>query len=211
MISTDISSESTTIRIVATCGPECSLHTYSMDQGVAAVVAGIVGMVGALGGAVAGGYAAVRGARIGAENAAEVTRQQVKDQAAATHAQWLTDLRREKYSALVRTSVAFAMQIGPLVSFESRRDDPSSQLNEVRRSYFDQLYEARFLAGRELQQAIDQAADLAENVGHEPYDNPGERTDYRHRLHRQGFERARAIEDAARAELGLPPSERTRR
>ncbi|MFD3495396.1 hypothetical protein ACFWWB_33300 [Streptomyces sp. NPDC058690] len=181
-----------------------------MDQGVAALVAGIVGMIGALGGAIAGGYAAVRGARIGARNAAEVTRQQVKDQAAANHAQWLTDLRRAKYSALVRTSVDFAMRIGPLISFESRRDDPSSQLNEVRRTYFDQLYEARFLAGRELQRAIDQAADLAENVGHEPYEDPSERMEYRRGLYREAFDRARAIEDAARAELGLPPRERTR-
>ncbi|TLS42823.1 hypothetical protein FE633_28795 [Streptomyces montanus] len=167
-------------------------------------------MIGALGGATAGGYAAVRGARIGAENAAEVTRQQVKDQAAANHAQWLTDLRREKYSTLVRTSVDFAMQIGPLISFESRRDDPDSQLNQVRRTYFDQLYEARFLAGRELQTAIDQAADLAENVGHEPYDDRGERMEYRHRLYGEAFACARAIEEAARAELGLPPRERTR-
>ncbi|MFD9425274.1 MULTISPECIES: hypothetical protein [unclassified Streptomyces] len=179
-----------------------------MDQGVAAFVAGIVGMAGALGGAAAGGYAAVRGARIAAESAAAATRRQVQEQAAAEHAHWLTDLRREKYSTLVRTSGNFVVHIVPLVTFGQRRDDPDSPLNNACDAYRDQLHEARFLADRALQAAIDDAMELVGNVGHEPYDSETERVAFRHQLVAQAIECGRAIEDAARAELGLPARER---
>lgn len=77
-----------------------------MDQGIAALVAGVTGMVGALGGAVAGGVAAVRGARIGAERTAEATRQQVQDQAAAEHGHWLREQRRDAYASFITATQA---------------------------------------------------------------------------------------------------------
>ncbi|MBW8088511.1 hypothetical protein IGW14_10805 [Streptomyces hygroscopicus subsp. hygroscopicus] len=77
-----------------------------MDQGIAALIAGIAGMVGALGGAVAGGVAAVRGARIGAERTAQATRQQVHDQAVAEHGHWLREQRRDAYASFITAAQA---------------------------------------------------------------------------------------------------------
>ncbi|TLQ43423.1 hypothetical protein [Streptomyces marianii] len=68
---------------------------------MAAFIAGMAGMVGALGGALVGGVAAVRGARIGAEKAAEAVRQQVQDQASVDHDHWLRQQRLEAYTMLL--------------------------------------------------------------------------------------------------------------
>ncbi|MEU2606607.1 hypothetical protein [Streptomyces albus] len=65
-----------------------------MDEGVAAVVAGLAGFAGAI----AGGMAAIRGARIGAETSARALRQQVQDQADSEHARWLREQRRQGYN-----------------------------------------------------------------------------------------------------------------
>jgi hypothetical protein len=72
-----------------------------MDQGMAALIAGLAGTVGALGGAFIGALAAVRGARIGAERAAETARQQVQDQASVDHEHWLRQQRVEAYTAFL--------------------------------------------------------------------------------------------------------------
>ncbi|MFF9025159.1 hypothetical protein [Streptomyces eurythermus] len=72
-----------------------------MDQGMAALIAGLAGTAGALGGALVGGVAAVRGARIGAEKAAEAARQQVQDQALADHNHWLRQQRLEAYTTFL--------------------------------------------------------------------------------------------------------------
>ncbi|MGI5427933.1 hypothetical protein [Streptomyces sp. CA-179760] len=77
-----------------------------MDQGVAALIAGLAGMAGALGGAVAGAVGAVRGAKVGAEKTAEATRQQVKDQALAEHGHWLREQRQAAYSAFIAANQA---------------------------------------------------------------------------------------------------------
>ncbi|WP_158761681.1 hypothetical protein [Streptomyces sp. NRRL S-146] len=69
-----------------------------MDEGTAALIAGLAGTVGAVAGAVVGAVAAVRGARIGAEKAAETARQQVQDQASIDHEHWLRQQRIEAYS-----------------------------------------------------------------------------------------------------------------
>ncbi|MEU6301690.1 hypothetical protein [Streptomyces chartreusis] len=89
-----------------------------MDQGLAAVVAGVVGMVGALGGSIAGGIGAVRGARIGAERTASALLQQTQDQADIEHRHWAREQRRlactqimDLYSASNR---ARAMCVGAL-------------------------------------------------------------------------------------------------
>lgn len=49
--------------------------------------------------------------------------------------------------------------------------------------------------------------ELVGNVGHEPYDSETERVAFRHQLIAQAIESGRAIEDTARAELGLPARE----
>ncbi|WP_158727313.1 hypothetical protein [Streptomyces sp. NRRL S-31] len=69
-------------------------HDGSMDQGVAAVVAGLAGTMGALAGAMAG----VRGARLGALKAVEAARLQVEDQAQAEHRHWVREQRRQAYT-----------------------------------------------------------------------------------------------------------------
>lgn len=72
-----------------------------MDQGMAAVVAGVVGMVGALIGAIAGARAAVRGAQIGGAKAVEAAQLQVDGQAAAGHVQWVRGQRQQAYAKLL--------------------------------------------------------------------------------------------------------------
>ncbi|MFJ6433896.1 hypothetical protein [Streptomyces sp. NPDC091416] len=106
-------------------------YVFHMDQGVAALVAGIVGMVGALGGAVAGGVAAVRGARIGAEKTGEATRQAVQDQAAAEHGHWLREQRRDAYASFITATQAVtdaskavtSMQHDELIAFNASVQD----------------------------------------------------------------------------------------
>ncbi|MER5989334.1 hypothetical protein [Streptomyces sp. NPDC001787] len=68
-----------------------------MDQGWAAVIAGVVGLVSGVGGAVVGGVAAVRGARLGAETNADAVRGQVVAQAANEHAHWVRQERQKAY------------------------------------------------------------------------------------------------------------------
>ncbi|MEU6509358.1 hypothetical protein [Streptomyces sp. NPDC046942] len=107
----------------------------SMDQGMAAVVAGLAGMVGALGGAVAGGLAAVRGARLGAETSARALRQQVQDQAATEHAHWLREQRRVAYAAYIAAA-------------QSARERAFDALDTPDDTVTDAIYEAVFqLAG----------------------------------------------------------------
>lgn len=70
-----------------------------MDQGWAAIWAGIAALVGA---GVGGGFA-VWGAAIGGRKAVEAARQQVKDQAVTEHGHWLREQRQEAYLAFLRT------------------------------------------------------------------------------------------------------------
>lgn len=90
-----------------------------MDQGIAALIAGIAGTAGALGGAVAGAIGAVRGARAGAETTAEATRQQVRDQAAVEHSHWLRQQRQAAYSAFIAAS-----QVAQRAAEAAMRDAP---------------------------------------------------------------------------------------
>lgn len=77
-----------------------------MDQGVAALIAGLVGMAGAIVGALVGGKWAVRGARIGGEKAVEAARLQVLGQASAGQLQWVRDRRHQAYANLIDAQVA---------------------------------------------------------------------------------------------------------
>lgn len=89
-----------------------------MDQGLAALIAGVAGTVGALGGAIAGGVGAVRGARIGAEKTADALHKQTQDQAEIEHRHWAREQRRlacsnamEAHSALTWAMVQCAMPL----------------------------------------------------------------------------------------------------
>ncbi|MFI6288360.1 hypothetical protein ACIBCM_27040 [Streptomyces sp. NPDC051018] len=75
----------------------------TMDQGVAALIAGLAGTIGALGGGLIAGTAAIRGAR----TAGEAVRQQVRDQAVVEHRQWLRGQRQQAYAGAVRAVEAF--------------------------------------------------------------------------------------------------------
>ncbi|MGC9538051.1 hypothetical protein [Streptomyces sp. UG1] len=97
----------------------------SMDEGTAALIAGLAGLVGALGGAIVGAVAAVRGARIGAEQAAETARQQVRDQASVDHDHWLRQQRLEAYTR-----------------FLAGYDDCTKVMQRIRRQILDMSAEA---------------------------------------------------------------------
>ncbi|MEU4893507.1 hypothetical protein AB0B12_35405 [Streptomyces sp. NPDC044780] len=78
-----------------------------MDQGIAAVAAGIAGLLGAG----IGGLAAAYGARIGAQNTIEAARTQVDRQATAEHLHWIREQRRQAYSAIMEAHLAVSMTI----------------------------------------------------------------------------------------------------
>lgn len=89
-----------------------------MDQGLAALIAGIAGAAGGLGGAIAGGLAAARGASIGAEKTATALLRQTQDQGEIEHQHWAREQRRlactevmQLYSGVV---VAAATMLGSL-------------------------------------------------------------------------------------------------
>jgi hypothetical protein len=87
-------------------GTRASDRFERVDQGWAAVIAGIAGLVGVVVGALAGGHAAVRGARIGAEVNAAAVRAQVRDQAALAQQQWV---RQERQKACLQVMDVYAV------------------------------------------------------------------------------------------------------
>lgn len=131
-----------------------------MDQGIAALVAGLTGMVGALGGAVAGGVAAVRGARIGAEKAFEAGRQQVQDQAAVELSHWLREQRREAYVSFIReiqvvidaAKAVTTMEHDQLMNFNRSIEDLKVAGNSITLMGPQEMIEA---AGRVIGSAIE--------------------------------------------------------
>lgn len=68
-----------------------------MDQGWAAVMAGVAGLLGAG----VGGYFAMRGAQAGARTTAEAIAEQVERQAANEHAHWIRQERRQAFREIV--------------------------------------------------------------------------------------------------------------
>ncbi|MEU8955941.1 hypothetical protein AB0C93_16730 [Streptomyces sp. NPDC048518] len=72
-----------------------------MDQGLAAVIAGVSGTAGAVAGAFIGALAGLRGARIGGEKTVESARLQVEGQAAAGHIQWVRSQQQQVYATLL--------------------------------------------------------------------------------------------------------------
>ncbi|MFD6959851.1 hypothetical protein [Streptomyces venezuelae] len=72
-----------------------------MDQGLAAVIAGVSGTAGAVAGAFIGALAGLRGARIGGDKTVESARLQVEGQAAAGHVQWVRSQQQQVYAKLL--------------------------------------------------------------------------------------------------------------
>jgi hypothetical protein len=106
-----------------------------MDEGTAALIAGLAGTVGAVAGAVVGAVAAVRGARIGAEKAAETARQQVQDQASIDHEHWLRQQRIEAYSEFLtaydESALIASRTIKKIRDMEPGDPKPEDDLNEL--------------------------------------------------------------------------------
>ncbi|MBQ1157584.1 hypothetical protein KBZ21_05290 [Streptomyces sp. A73] len=97
-----------------------------MDQGWAALAAGAFGLVGA----VVGGAAAVWGSKIGAEKTANATRQQVVDQARASHGQWLKQQRLEAVISFMATWDELVTAVGQLTFCITKEDMTSSEFKE---------------------------------------------------------------------------------
>lgn len=85
---------------------------YSMDQGIAAVLAGGIGLVAAVAGAIAGGILAVRGAKVGGASAVEAARLQVEGQAVAEQLQWVRGQRQQAYGRLLEAHSAVEDTLG---------------------------------------------------------------------------------------------------
>jgi hypothetical protein len=127
-------------------------------------------------------------------------------QLAEEHAAWLRDQRLESYAELTRLSQDFWMELVPLISVLERQDDDASELNRIRNALFDKIYTCQLIAGAELQVALHQLSDAAENIGHRPYaDEPERESAWRHELFKDANDARKRVEEAVRAELNLPP------
>lgn len=124
-----------------------------MDQGLAALLAGVFGLVGAG----LGGVGAIWGAKVGAQTAAKATRQQLWDQALVEHEQWLREARREAYEAFI-TGLHQAMESFHAVMEAARGGE---DLGEARRLMHQHL-NALLTLGVKVQlvgtRAVDQQA-----------------------------------------------------
>ncbi|MFJ8856688.1 hypothetical protein [Streptomyces sp. NPDC102437] len=81
-----------------------------VDQGLAALIAGVA----AFGGAVISGWYTGRSARVGAERAAAAVLEQVTKQAAAEHGHWLRQQRQDAYTAFLAAFDRAADALGPV-------------------------------------------------------------------------------------------------
>ncbi|MFH8367529.1 hypothetical protein [Streptomyces sp. NPDC018031] len=84
-----------------------------MDQGWAAVIAGVTGLVGAVSGAAVGGAAAVRGARSAAQTAAQ-----------EQHQQWVRQERRLAYGQVLAAYTAYTAAVDEEQRLLSRGTTP---------------------------------------------------------------------------------------
>ena len=87
-----------------------------------------------------------------------------------------------------------------------RIEDPESDLYKIRAQHFELQYRASSLAGEELQAVIRRAGDTTEIAAIHLYDenDSAERIEFQSEIKR-AFAISRSLEDAARAELELPP------
>ncbi|MEU6945676.1 hypothetical protein ABZ957_10620 [Streptomyces sp. NPDC046316] len=106
-----------------------------MDQGLAALIAGIAGAAGGLGGAIAGGFAAARGARIGAEKTAAALLRQTQDQGKNEHRHWAREQQRVACTEVMKLYEDFVMaaatMLGPLRSGEVPSEESQQELVRI--------------------------------------------------------------------------------
>ncbi|MFD8369236.1 hypothetical protein ACFV2Z_00450 [Streptomyces sp. NPDC059688] len=99
-----------------------------MDQGVAAIWAGVAGLVGAG----IGGLATAYGARIGAQKSLEAVGLQVEQQAAAEHAHWVREQRRQASFAFAQGFLAYAEAFVRCSGFVTEHSEvPEDQLGNL--------------------------------------------------------------------------------
>jgi hypothetical protein len=108
---------------------KAGLENSDVDQGIAAVLAGVAGLVGAG----VGGLATAYGARIGAQKTIEATRLQVERQAEAEHLHWIRDHRRGAYGDILAATGSFlAAAINNLVRLQADRSLSDEERQLVR-------------------------------------------------------------------------------
>ncbi|MEU3990072.1 hypothetical protein AB0F24_17145 [Streptomyces platensis] len=127
-----------------------------MDEGWAALAAGVAALVGA----VAGGWYAGRAAKQGAEKAAEAVLRQVVDQGAIEHGHWLRGQRQEAYVAFLAAwdasmarietqgELSFLIMTGKKAEPSRHSNDARVRLNEAREAAVS-VYERVLILGPE--------------------------------------------------------------
>ncbi|MFF4040670.1 hypothetical protein [Streptomyces sp. NPDC001816] len=105
-----------------------------MDQGAAAVFAGVAGLIGAG----IGGLATAYGARIGAQKSIEAVGLQVQRQSAAEHGHWVREQRREVCVSFIDAFVRYAKGLVDCSKFVNTRtvvpSDTAADLSDSRNS-----------------------------------------------------------------------------
>ncbi|MET8679031.1 hypothetical protein ABZW18_16000 [Streptomyces sp. NPDC004647] len=102
-----------------------------MDQGLAALIAGVAALVGAL----ASGWYTGRSSRLGAEKAAKAALQQVAEQGAVEHEQWLRDQRQDAHLAFTgELDRAIALVANQVVEVAFQHREPESASMDAARA-----------------------------------------------------------------------------
>ncbi len=121
------------VRLVLALGSQpTEVQDAPMDQGMAALLAGVGGLVGSS----VGALAAWRGARIGAQKAVEAVRVQVKGQSEAEHQHWAREERKTSWM----TSLKAARQVtGTLHNVERGLRQGQGPSAEARSTIADEM------------------------------------------------------------------------
>ncbi|MGW5284644.1 hypothetical protein ACWERI_35260 [Streptomyces collinus] len=103
-----------------------------MDQGIAAVLAGVAGLVGAG----IGGLTTAYGARVGAQKSIEAVQVQVDRQAASEHEHWVRDQRKQVCNDIATAWTAFFYTSAPCMgNVASRQPVTDEQLTALDTAY----------------------------------------------------------------------------
>ncbi|MGW6897218.1 hypothetical protein ACWGF2_11305 [Streptomyces sp. NPDC054919] len=115
--------------------PMAGGHHGPMDQGMAAVLAGIGALVGALVGAVA----SFRGAKVGAERALEAVKVQVERQALAEHAHWAREHRRTTLIDVLSNAADMTQVLHQMERLCGRNEGIPTQLSATMPEHITQM------------------------------------------------------------------------
>ncbi|MCC9686877.1 hypothetical protein [Streptomyces sp. MNU103] len=128
-----------------------------MDEGLAAVIAGVAGTVGALGGGLIAGIAAVRGARA----TGEAVRQQVRDQAEVEHRQWLRGQRQQAYADTIHALEMFLSVAGTAIFQEEQRAEHMPRVVELHERFAAQCVAVDLVGPEEVRGPLSKAVDVS--------------------------------------------------